>query len=89
MMNYGALKQRFEKMASELASEYSQQSVEFAGCEARIEALKQELAVVAPQFFKSNPTEGRALPQAIAGLPDEAGSLKALMAEYYQWADNC
>jgi hypothetical protein len=64
----------------------TQQSILFEGCEARIDALKQELAAVSPQFFTSTQAQGRPLPQAIAVLPDTPDTLKSLLAEYYQRA---
>lgn len=64
----------------------SQQSVQFAGCEARIEALKSELAAVSPKFFKSADDRTIALPESIAVLPDNPLQLKRLLTKEYQRA---
>lgn len=64
-----------------------QQSVEYSAFEARIEALKAELAAVSPKFFKlSNDNSAKALPETIASLPDNTLQLKQLLTKEYQRA---
>ena len=52
----------------------------------KVAALEAEVAQLSPAFFKKTASVSTALPEAIARLPDEASSLKALLAQFYQRA---
>ncbi len=50
----------------------------------QIEALKDEIRALSPQFFKTHTTYKTPLPEAILALPDDPKKLKSLLAKLYQ-----
>lgn len=56
---------------------------EFFELKDRIQALKDEIKALSPNFFK-NKTDNIPLPEAIRSLPDDPHKLKKLIAKLYQ-----
>ncbi len=56
---------------------------DFFALKEQIEALKEEIKILSPSFFKSDLSLKTPLPEAIRNLPDDSQQLKSLLAKLY------
>lgn len=78
-------RQRVRLAKTRLFEEMMQKTThEFFTLKDRIKVLEEEVAALAPAFFKT--TDKTPLPEAIRALPNEPDTLKAILAKVYQEA---
>jgi len=78
-------RRRLAKARAQVFDEITQGiSHEFFALKDQIAALKAEIQVLSPQFFKHKTGHKTPLPEAIRALPNDPKMLKAHLAQFYQ-----